>query len=59
MHSVKQMVSMLRGKLNVTQEASSLATSCGPSIFPYIPPSNANAVLKFLVDHHSEIFSDM
>lgn len=24
MHSVKQMVSMLRGKLNVTQEASSL-----------------------------------
>lgn len=36
----------------------SLATSCGPSLFPYLPPSNANALLKFLIDHCSEIFQE-
>ena len=35
-----------------------LATSCGPSIFPYLPPSNANAIVKFLIDHCNEIFID-
>ena len=36
----------------------SLATSCGPSLFPYLPPSNANALLKSLIDHCSEIFQE-
>lgn len=33
-----------------------LATSCGPSFFPNIAPSNANALIKFLSDHCDEIF---
>lgn len=33
-----------------------LATSCGPSFFPRLPPSNANAVIKFLTDFCDELF---
>ena len=33
-----------------------LATSCGPSFFPRLPPSNANAVIKFLIDFCDELF---
>ena len=33
-----------------------IATSFGPSLFPYLPPSNANSLLKFLIDHTGDIF---
>ncbi len=33
-----------------------IATSCGPSLFPYLPPSNANQMTKFLIDFHTTIF---
>ena len=33
-----------------------IATSCGPSLFPYLPPSNANQMTKFLIDNHTTIF---
>lgn len=33
-----------------------LATSCGPSFFPRLPPSSANAVLKFMTDNCDKIF---
>ena len=34
-----------------------LATSCGPSFFPNLPPSNANASVKFLTDNCDDLFS--
>lgn len=33
-----------------------LATSCAPSMFPYLPTSSAVIVMKFLIDHCAEIF---
>ena len=36
--------------------AGTLATSCGPSIFPYLPPSNSNQLLKFLIDNCAAVF---
>lgn len=33
-----------------------LATSCGPSLFPYLPPSNSNQLTKFLIDNFNTIF---
>ena len=35
-----------------------LATSCGPSFLPTLPASNANSVIKFLIDNCSEIFEN-
>ena len=34
-----------------------LATSYGPSFFPNLPPSNANALVKFLTDNCDDLFS--
>ena len=33
-----------------------LATSCAPSMFPYLPTSSAVIVMKFLIDHCAEVF---
>lgn len=35
-----------------------LATSCGQSFFPYLPPSPANTLLKFMIDHCETLFSE-
>lgn len=35
-----------------------LATSCGPSFLPNLPASNANSIIKFLIDNCRHIFEN-
>ena len=36
----------------------SMATSFGPSLFPYLPASTANTLLRYLLEHCSQLFED-
>jgi hypothetical protein len=62
-HATLRMVAELLSKVVEFSEwnkmtSGTLATSCGPSFFPYLPPSPANTLLKFMIDHCTTLFPE-